>query len=149
MPRFVTTRDQAFFKGINRELIDDVIETSIIIYKRSITDDSDDIYGESISMHYNSGVQLNCIINRDDPSVDYSDIGLQRQQRIKFSILRSTLETKEIYPEMGDVVEFNSRYYEVGNDIENQLIAGRTDYNYSIILECILTNKTYLNINEL
>lgn len=146
MPRFLTNRDRAFIKGINRELIDDVIETSIIIYKRNINDNTNDIYGESIHTFYNVGVQLNCLIDRSDQSMNISDIGMQHQQSIKFLILRSTLETKNVYPFMGDIINWNDRYYEISNDIENQYIAGRSDYNYSIILEAFLTNKKYINM---
>lgn len=146
MSRFLTNRDRAFIKGINSELIDDIIETSIIIYKRNPEDMSDDIYGESFNTSYRTGVLVNCLIDRENQSSNVSDIGIQQSQSSRFSILRSALEEKQIYPQMGDIIEWNSRFYEITNDIENQYIAGRSDYNYSIVLEGFLTNKPYINM---
>ncbi|HPM21458.1 MAG TPA: hypothetical protein PLY35_09455 [Thermotogota bacterium] len=148
MSRFLTARDKAFIKGINSELINDIIETSIIIYKRNIDDNTNDIYAESINVFYDSGVLINCLIESDNQVTNISEIGINAAQSIKFSILYTMLQEKNIYPQKGDIVEWNSKYYEVANDVENQLVAGRTDYNYSILLEAFLTNKTYVNIHE-
>lgn len=149
MSKFVTTRDELFFQSINSELINDVIETSIIIYKPSIENsDPNDIFEESINKVWKVGIQLNCLINRSDQTSNTSEVGTNISQDIKFAINREYIKEKNIYPEIGDIVSYDSKYYEISNVIENQYIAGRGSINWSIILEAHLTNKSILNIEE-
>lgn len=147
MSKFVTTRDQLFFQGINNELIDDVITTSIIIYKPSIEDsDPDNVFEESVNKVWKVGIQLNCLIDRSDQTVDSNEFGSNNLQDIKFNINREDIKETNLYPEIGDIVDYDSKYYEVSNVIENQYIAGRFNINWSIVLECHLTNISVLNI---
>lgn len=150
MSKFITEKDQSFFQSINRELIIDIVNTSIIIYKPSLNNSiNDDLYEESVEKVWNIGVQLDCLIDRSDQSEDNTDFGLNNNQSIKFSINREQIKQKNIYPEIGDIVEWNNFYYETDNVYENQYIAGRYDVNWSIIIDAHLTNKSMLNIENI
>ena len=61
---FLSERDSTFFQGINNEIINNVIETSINIFKLVIGNhgDSEDIYGENVDKFYKTGVIINCLI---------------------------------------------------------------------------------------
>ena len=148
MPRFLTTKDNTFIQGINSELINEIIETPIIIYKLVLEDEADDIYGENINKKYKPGVQLNCIINRDEQATEDDEFGVNKSQNISFNINRDYISGIGIYPEIGDIIEWNEFYYESDNVKENQYLAGRTTYNHSIIIDAHLTNKSNLNIEE-
>jgi len=151
MSRFISANDVKFFQSINRELINDVIETEISIFK-SIPEDSnpEDIYGESVDRSYYSGITINCIIDRSSQDSKFLDQGVTTIQSFVASINRLHAVEKNIIPEVGDIVWWNGFYYEISNTNENQYIAGRKedDYNWSYIITAQLTNTSFINITE-
>jgi len=150
MSKFNTSRDQMFFQGINNELIDDVITTPIIIYKPSIEDsDPNDVFEESVNKVWKVGIRLNCLIDREDQSVDSNEFGSNNLQNIKFNINRSDIEETNLYPEIGDIIQWNDFYYEASHVYENQYIAGRAGINWAIVIDAHLTNISHLNIEEI
>ena len=148
MSQFVTDRDTTFFKSINKELVDEVIETLVILYKLSILESQPNIYGEASSKKYHIGVQVPCLINRQDKSPTTDGNIIDFNQTSIFSFLRDTLETKEVYPEVGDIIEYDSAYWEINNAAENQLLADRPELNWAIICTCHLTRRSALQLEE-
>ena len=146
MPKFVTDKDIRFFHLISRELVDDVVENLIVLYKIILDASATNIYGESDSKTYYEGVQVAALIERDDNVAVSEGFGIDSNQNLRFKMLRDTLEDKGIYPEIGDYVGFNNSYYEIDNVIENQFIAGQPVNNYSIVCPAHLSRNTTLNI---
>jgi len=148
MSKYVTDRDVTFFRSINRELVDEVIETPVILYKLNVIHSPSNIYGESPSKVYHVGVQVPCLINRQDKTPTTDGHMIDFTQTAVFSFLRDTLSTKGIYPEAGDVIEYDSSYWEINNAAENQLLADRPGLNWSIICTCHLTKRSALQLEE-
>lgn len=154
MPRFVSNRDTRFFYNINNEFINDVVETEVAIFKvvleDSLNDEVSELYGESTTKKYYSGVRINALIRREVPGVSEDTRGQIISQDLKVAINREMAKNKNIYPEIGDIVEWNSYFYEVSNSTENQRLAGRSDedYNWSFVLDCHLTNVGNMNLVE-
>ena len=151
MPRFITERDSRFFYNINNELVNDVVETEIQIFKTVIAESNpDDIYGESTTRKYYTGVRINCLINRADSTTDQTTFGQNVIQSITFAINREIAKSKNVYPENGDIIQWNSFLYEVDHVSENQHIAGRSDQdlNWSFVCNAHMTNISQINISE-
>jgi len=148
MPRFVSGRDVRFFQSINKELIDNVIETTVLLYKLSSEDISINIYGEAKKKIYFQPVLVACLIEREGTMVRSEGFGLETTQSAEFRFYRTTLEEAGIYPESGDFIFFNDGYYEIDNANEEQLVAGQPTYTHSIICETHLTRRSSLNIEE-
>ena len=151
MPRFIGPKDIRFFQSINKELIDWVIETDIILYKTIINEsDVNDIYGESINRKYYKGIKFNCLINRSDQESFQTDFGQNIRQNLEVAINRELLQLHNIIPENGDIIEWNNKYWEINNVQENQYLGGRklSDTNWSFVCQAHITNLSYLNIQE-
>jgi hypothetical protein len=58
MPKFLQARDIDLFKSIARELVDDVVQNTIVLYKINMNETKVNIYGESLNKTWNPGVQL-------------------------------------------------------------------------------------------
>ena len=56
MPKFVSNRDVAFFKGIARELVDEVIQNTLVLFKINLNETKVNIYGESMNKTWYPGV---------------------------------------------------------------------------------------------
>ena len=88
MPRFALDRDIRFFESISKELVDAVIETTVVLFKLSIEDISTNLYGESLNKSYFQGTECSAVIERDDSSVSYEGFGADSGQNVEFRFNR-------------------------------------------------------------
>jgi hypothetical protein len=144
MARFALARDIRFFEGISRELVDAVVTTAVILYKLIVEDSKTNLYGESLSKTYYQGVECNAMIQRDDTQSNYEGFGSDVGQTAEFRFNRFTLEDKNMYPEIGDIIFHNNAYFEVDNVREDQLVGGRTGdiEHFSIICSTFMTRRS-------
>ena len=128
---FGSNRDFDLLVNINRELIKDIVEQEILIYKLNIADTSTNLYGEALEKTYLEPVKLNCLITRGDQVVDINEFGPDLGREASFALLRRDLEDIQLVPEVGDIVMWHEDYYEVDTVRENQLFVGR-DSSYNL-----------------
>jgi hypothetical protein len=148
MPKFLQARDIDLFKSFARELVDDVIQNTIVLYKINMTETKVNIYGESLNKTWNPGVQLYALYSKSPEDVVYEGFGPEMQQNITFKLDRAMCEEKNLYPEVGDIIFFDTSYYEIDNTNEIQMIGGQPDNNWSIVCETFMVSKSILNIEE-
>ena len=148
MPKFLQTRDIEFFKGIARELVDDVVQNTIVLFKINMNETKVNIYGESLNKTWYPGVQLYALYSKNPEDVVYEGFGPEMQQNITFKLDRIMCEEKNTYPEVGDVIFFDTSYYEIDNTNEIQFIGGSPDNSFSIVCETFMVSKSTLNIEE-
>ncbi len=148
MPRFVTDRDINFMKQVNKELLADVIETMVIVYKLDLNETPTNIYGEAPVKTYHDGVQIASLINRQDKNPTTDGQVLDFAQTAIFSLLRDMCEEKDVYPEVGDIIEYDGAFWEINNAAENQLVADQPFYNWAIICTCHLTRRSALQLSD-
>jgi hypothetical protein len=148
MPKFLQARDIDLFKSFARELVDDVIQNTIVLYKINMTETKVNIYGESLNKTWNPGVQLYALYSKSPEDVVYEGFGPEMQQNITFKLDRAMCEEKNLYPEVGDIIFFDTSYYEIDNTNEIQFIGGSPDNNFSIVCETFMVTKSTLNIEE-
>jgi hypothetical protein len=148
MPKFLQARDIDLFKSIARELVDTVVQNTIVLYKINMTETKVNIYGESLNKTWYPGVQLYALYSKSPEDVVYEGFGPEMQQNITFKLDRAMCEEKNLYPEVGDIIFFDTSYYEIDNTNEIQFIGGSPDNNFSIVCETFMVSKSTLNIEE-
>lgn len=149
MARFSLQRDIEFFKSISKELVDDVIETTVILYKLIVNESKTNLYGESLSKSYYSPIESTCIIERADTSVNYEGFGSDSSQTAEFRFNRFTLEERGFYPEIGDIIFHNNAYFEIDNVRDaDQLIGGQSFNEYSVLVSTFMTRRTTIQTEE-
>ena len=148
MSKFVTPRDVGFFKGINKELIDEIVETSVVFFSLIPEKQNTNIYGEATDKIYEPGINANALIEHDDELTEDDDFGPNVYQNIMAAFYRNTLKEKDFYPERGDIVKYYNAYYEVTQVVDNQLLAGRVGLPHSIICTAQMINKSSINVRE-
>lgn len=142
MARFALSRDIKFFESIARELVDVVVETSVVLYKLIIEDSKTNLYGESLNKTYYQGLECTAMIERESSTSDYEGFGPDKNQLVEFRFNRFTLEEKGFYPEVGDIIFHNNGYFEIDNIREDQLIGGQVDNKFSIICSTFMTRRS-------
>jgi len=142
MARFALSRDIKFFESIARELVDVVVETSVVLYKLIIEDSKTNLYGESLNKTYYQGLECTAMIERESSTTDYEGFGADKNQLVEFRFNRFTLEDKGFYPEVGDIIFHNNAYFEIDNIREDQLIGGQVDNKFSIICSTFMSRRS-------
>ena len=153
MARFALERDIDFFNSISRELVDEVVDTLCMIYKLSVNDTKTNLYGESLSKWYKTGVPVPALIDRDQTETDDGDFGPDTVQNVEFKFNRFQLKEEEIYPEIGDIIGHNDTYFEIYNVRDDQYIGGRTGRldpkeRFSIVCQTTMVRRSRLNIEN-
>ena len=148
MPKFISDRDVNFFKSIAREVVDDVVQDTIVLYKINLVDTKVNLYGEALNKTWHPGVQLNALIDKEGTNQNYEGFGSNTIQNIQFKLDRWMLEEKGIYPEIGDVIFFDTAYFEINNTNEVQYTGGLPQYNFSVVCQTFMVSKSQLNIEE-
>ena len=150
MPMFITPKDAAFIYGINKELVNEVINTTVIIYSIDTEFTKSNQYGESSEKFFKPGLEVNALIERDDEVTEEEDMGISNlYQNIRIAFHRDTMKELDFYPERGDFIKWNHAYYEIGGIIDNQLVAGRPELTHSIVAAAHIVNVSTINIRNL
>lgn len=148
MARFVTERDFQFFQHINKELMFTVVDVSVIIYKVIPDLAKVNIYGETNGKPRYRGISAQALVRYPKTDSQSEGFGYDVNQQAEFRFQRKLLQDVNVYPEVGDIVAYNNNFYEIYNINEVQLIAGKPEYNNSILCLAHLTRKSVTDIEE-
>lgn len=149
--RYFSQRDLNLVAQFNAELMGDIVEVLIQVFKISPNETKTNIYGETAAESgkwYLPAIQISALVERADMSAEYDDFGPNRNQDYVFKMREKMLRELNFYPEIGDIVLFNDRYYELDNVVQEQLLGGQPDKSHSIICNAHYTKFTSLNVLE-
>ena len=147
-PFFLPQKEIDLIDSMNEELIDEIVGQSVDIYKVSIDNTDENVYGESTTKYYEVGFRVNCLILFDEPTVEQDEFGADVNTRIEMYFHRTTLKEAGFFPEVGDIVDWNNYYWEINGTTEPQLIAGHPAYNHSIKATAHRARLSSLQIEE-
>ena len=134
MALFGGSRDISLFHNLNKELLNDIIQTEVAYYKFALEQTTVNVYGEAPGKNYYEPLKVACLINREDQAWSSDNFGSDVNQTITYSFLKKELRDINLVPEVGDLLLFRNNFYEVDGKTENQLILGR-DPDYAISTE--------------
>ena len=146
--RYYSRRDVRFMNSINGELLHDIIEQSVVVYKINPNETKTNVYEEAITKFYYPGVHTTCLVETDPQSTLYEGFGPDVKKGTLFRFHQKLCEIKEIYPEVGDIVNWETAYFEISNVIENQFLDGQPEKNYSFVCNAHMSRLSKLNIAE-
>lgn len=147
MPKFVSKRDFDFFQHINKELVTEIVDVPVILFKLNMNVVGVNIYGEATEKVSYTAYELSALIEYpENVQVTVDGFGVDQIQNVDFRFVRSILENLETYPEIGDIINYNNAYYEIDNVREVELIASRPEYNQSILCSSHLTRRSAIQI---
>lgn len=146
MPRFIGNRDFEFIQRVNREIVVDMIDVTVVIYKIIPEHTKANIYGESLSKVRYTGTTLPALIKYEKTQTTSEGFGPDTEQRAEFRFVRRVLEEANLRPEMGDIIQYNGLYYEIDNTNETQLIGSRPEFVTSIVCHTHLTRRSHISV---
>ena len=134
MALFGGSRDVSLFHNLNKELINDIIQTEIAYYKFALEQTKINVYGEAPGKQYFEPLKIACLIDKQDQDWSVDDFGPNVNQSISFRFLKEELKGINLVPEIGDLLLFKNNFYEIDTRVENQLILGK-DPDYALATE--------------
>ena len=155
--RFLPQRDVNLATRITRELIGDkqsskdgLINQECVVYKPSLQESAVNMYGEAAGGKkvYKNGVQMAALVEAEDFDFNTDEFGPDSQQNAVFSFLRQAFIDASMVLEIGDLIDWNYGYFEVGSINENQLIGGMFDQNFSVVASAFLIRKSSVQIER-
>ena len=142
MALFGGSRDISLFHSLNKELINDIIQTEIAYYKFALEQTAINVYGEAPGKNYYEPLKIACLIDRQDQSLSSDDFGSVVNQTVGFRFLKQELQDINLLPEVGDLILVKNNFYEVDSRVENQFILGK-DPDYAIATETTDFGKSF------
>ena len=149
-PFFVPQKEINLINDMNEELIDEIVGQSVDVYKVSIENTNENVYGESSTKYYDVGFRVNCLLLYNEPEIVQEDFGPDLNGSIEMYFQRENLSSGSLnfYPEMGDIVDWNEQYWEVNSVTEPQLVAGHPNYKHAINAKAHRSKLSSLQIEE-
>ena len=176
MPLFGGARDISFFRKANRELLNEIIDQRCDIFKHSIFDSKENLYGEALNKVFKQGVRVAGLFDKGAKEWTSEELGPDYNRIITFSFLRDDLAALElgdenntvkpnenaqeanVYLEVGDVIFWDGKYCEVdtvssgqylfGRNPDNDLVTNAFGANWSVIVETHQMRKSKINTLE-
>ena len=132
MSLFGHSKDINLFHSLNRELINDVVDMAVDIYKPHIEASNENIYGENVKKVYQPAVRVKCLLDLEDQAWT-SDTILDVNQNATFAFLRHELrQYSNLVIEVGAVIHWNDIYWEINSVVQNKLLFSKDpDYDKS------------------
>ena len=149
-PFFVPQKEFDLINSMNEELIDEIVGQSVDIYKVSIDNTDENMYGESTTKYYENGFRVNCLIQFNEPEITQDEFGPDVNGSIEMYFQRENLASGSLnfVPETGDIVDWNDFYWEINGTSEPQLFAGHPAYKHQIKATAHRSRLSSLQIEE-
>ena len=140
MPIFGRLKDRQLIKHFSKEVMENIIDTPVLIFKPYITKTNTNLYGEGVNgdKNWRPGIRLNALINREDQEYQQLEYGIDMMQKASFSFLNediSALNTNIVEGideelsgfaiEIGDLIYYDAQYWEIDSMVKNQYLLGR------------------------
>jgi len=163
MALFGSGRDASLIRHINNELIVNIIDTEIELYKLVLEDTRENLYGESMSKKYYNPIAIPCLVQKDEKTTVAEDFGLDSTRTGNFAFARDYLVDRTIILEVGDILNWDNEYYEIDQIGSSQYFAGKNPsthlgftrgeidehgYSVAVICEAHVTQRNKLNLVE-
>jgi hypothetical protein len=149
--RYFSRRDMNLLGSVNSELVGDIIECIVQVFKISSNETTVNIYGESNSDDgkvFYPGINLSCLVERSDINTENQGYGPDRKQDVVYKFRERDCIVTNYFPEIGDLVLYNERYYEINNVVQEQFLGGHPDKSWSLIVNTHYTRLSKINLVE-
>ena len=138
MALFGQSRDISMFRYVNRELMGNIISQQAAFYKLRLSQTNFNMYGESAEAKFYDGpILLYTLIDLPDQEWSTDDLGVNFNWKPTFRFLRDDLLDKlkdfnedtiygaNLVPQVGDVILYETAYYEVTATNAAQYFVGK------------------------
>lgn len=146
MPLFYPELDIKTIKGISEQLVQYVMDVDVLFFKLNPQKMEFNIYGEAKkkTFNYSPGIFIRCLVAHNPHDSSYDTV-YNYKDYTTFKFLKTTLQKHNVYPEIGDVIEWDGLFWEITKITQQQLIGNRTDLEWSKVCETTVLSPSKVN----
>ena len=162
MPIFGRNNDRNLIKHFSDEVMKNILDTPVTVFKLSLNKTNTNIYGEGTDGYksWQNGVQLYTTVLTDDQEWTTTDFGIDINQNITFSFLNEHINDVQVAGlegafiiDPGDIVHYDSHYWEIDTTNRNQYLFGSNGTiehgeRLATVATAHLTRRSKLNIEH-
>jgi hypothetical protein len=151
---FFGDQDFKYFQYLNQEFVEDIVSVDVVVYKINPDKTDTNLYGEAEEGRkvYDRSVALNALIQPQDQQTDNADFTFDVDRPVTFGFQREVLKKCNLYPQRGDVIEFDDAFHEITEVVDNELLGSKYFYRHSIVCQTSVARDSNINLidrNEL
>lgn len=133
--------DINYLKKLNKELVERVVGEKITYYPISKKFTTKNIYGEAKDKIFDPPVEVYALVKWGDQEVTTTNFGQDIIYNISAYILDDTLTTIDLRPTEGDMVEYDSKHFEITSIMFPRQMLGKEEEGFYVRLECTTVRK--------
>lgn len=150
--RYFSKRDLRMINSINAELIRDIVETFVALYKMCPEKTITNIYGESGEsgkVYQQPIINVPCLIEHPDTTTKNEGFGPDKVKTgLQFRFQELQLKKVDFYPEIGDIIGWDDSFFTIHNVIQEQHLGGQYEKSHSFLCDAYMESFSTLNIIE-
>jgi len=132
---FVTPREINLINDLTKEIIKDVVGQKIYYYSISEAKTKiNELYDESPEKFFESPVEIECLVDYQEPTFTTNKYGIEKTQNIEVFIQSKDLSDKQIEVDAGDFFTYGSVIFEITSVTVTKNIFGQIEHNDGIKL---------------
>ena len=146
MPIYFSDIDVKTLKNISEQLVQNIMDVEVLYFKLNPQKMESNIYGQAKkkTVSYYPGILIKCLVFHNPHDIGYQNVYTYKDYTT-FKFLNSTLQKHNLYPEIGDVIEWDNLFWEITKITQQQLIGNRTDLEWSKICQTIVLSNSKVN----
>lgn len=123
---FGSARDASFIRHVSREISRRIVGIEVAVYKIALAETRTNIYGETDKKYYHAPVKLHSFIEPDSTTTSVANFGMQdKNKNLRIGFLRDDLVDIQLSIDVGDIIMWDSDYFEVDNVSDSDYWFGR------------------------
>jgi hypothetical protein len=149
MSIFASSKERQFLDRITKEIINDVIQQSIVLFKiNSEYMENDNIYGESSSKIFYPGTEFYALIEYMEPDIITSNVGLSQTRELIVYAQKENLKDENLFPEEGDFLYHDDQYFEITKVLDMKNFQGLPSKKITIQIEAKSADISTITVVE-
>jgi len=146
---FHSPKDINLFNAVNKEMLTNIVDTSVDIYLFDKTFAETDIYNDVENRFYYGAVPVGGFIEHPEADIDFDNLQEETLTiEVKFhKNTLSELDNLDTKLNNGDLIGYDDKYFKIIQIVDNQFIGGQTYLRHSLICYCVQTidSKEYID----
>ena len=133
--------DLALLAMLNKELINNIIDTKIELYIFDAEFSQTNVYNDIQNKLYHKNLELSGLISYQEAEIDFDNME-EETQVLTVAFHKKELVDLGITLKSGDIFKYNNRLYKIQQTVEKQFNFGFYDNSYSVLCYCTLSRKS-------
>ena len=133
--------DINYLRSLNKELVQRVVGEKITYYPISKKFTTKNLYGEAKDKIFDPPVDVYALVKWGEQEITSTNFGQDIIYNISVYILEDTLSDIDLLCKEGDMVEYDSRHFEITSITFPRQMLGKEEESFYVRLECTTVRK--------